>query len=234
MNTKRLLLGIFLLLSFFVVLAIIFMPVFGNGKNGLEFADDFFNSLAKGSSNYMDEMRELSKGFVNVPLAAEINMDSHEKAQKTAALYKEAEAEVAVSGAVVKIKGDLGRILLKSIDDAEAMFLNQGGKLQAQYHYGAKEVLRNWWLSLIKLEKALKKQKKFKEAKATAAVRERAVEPGYNFFGITPASVGERVGLLTLMLVLYVIYTLWFGYGIYELFNGLGLGMEKPVAKKEV
>ena len=42
-------------LSFAVVLVIIFMPIFGNGRNGLQFSDDFFNSLAKGSSNFMEE-----------------------------------------------------------------------------------------------------------------------------------------------------------------------------------
>ena len=46
-NTKKLTLGFFLLASFAVVLFIIFMPIFGNGRNGLQFADDFFNSLAR-------------------------------------------------------------------------------------------------------------------------------------------------------------------------------------------
>ncbi|MEJ2070137.1 MAG: hypothetical protein P8X58_06970, partial [Syntrophobacterales bacterium] len=62
----------------------------------------------------------------------------------------------------------------------------------------------------------------------------RAIEPEYNLYGITATSVSDRAVLLTFMLVFYVIYTLWFGYGIFEMFEGFGLGMGKPLNKKEV
>ena len=34
----------------------------------------------------------------------------------------------------------------------------------------------------------------------------------------------DNIALLTFMLVFYVVYTLWYGYGVFELFEGLGLG----------
>jgi hypothetical protein len=234
MKTKKLLLGVFLLISFAVVLILIFMPIFGGGRNGLEYSDDFFNSLAKGSSNYMDDMRQLSKNFVGVPFTADIDMDTPERAQQTGLLFSQAGAQVTTSGSVLNISGGLGKVLLKSVNDAEAMFYNQGEKLQAQYNYSAKDALRNWWLAFDKLDAALKKQKRFKEAKAIVEVQQRALEPGYNFFGINPTSVSDQAGLLTFMLVFYVLYTLWFGYGIFEMFEGFGLGMGKPHTKKEV
>jgi hypothetical protein len=46
--------------------------------------------------------------------------------------------------------------------------------------------------------------------------------------------VRDYAGMLTFMLVFYVAYTMWYGYGIFELFAGMGLGMGKPVSKKEV
>ncbi|MEJ2092295.1 MAG: hypothetical protein P8X65_08895 [Syntrophobacterales bacterium] len=234
MNTKKLLLGTFLLISFAVVLILIFMPIFGNGKNGLEYSDDFFNSLSKGSSNYMDDMRQLSQGFVGTPFTAQIDMDIPSVAKRTEALFSQAGAQVEVAGSKLKINGDLGKVLLKSVDDADLLFNNQGEKLQAVYNFGGKEVVKTWWESLTRVDAALTKQKAFKQAKAISTVQARAIEPAYNFYGITATSVSDRAVLLTFMLVFYVIYTLWFGYGIFEMFEGFGLGMGKPLNKKEV
>ena len=233
MNTKKLLLGTFLLISFGVVLAIIFMPIFGDGRNGLQFSDNFFNSLAKGSSNFMDDMREVSKPLVGATFAAEISLDTPEQTQKAETLFSQAGAQVEVAGQKLKISGDLGKVLLKAVEDAETTFNNQGEKLQAAYNFSAKDAMKTWWFSLNKVAGALTKQKAFRQAKAISEIQERALEPGYNFYGITPSRVRDNVGLLTFMLVFYVIYTLWFGYGIFEICEGLGLGMVKA-AKKEV
>lgn len=234
MNAKKLATGLILLISFLVILFLIFMPIFGEGRNGLAYSDDFFNSLAKGSSNYMDDMRKLAQPLVGAPFAVEIKMTSPQKAQKTEILYSQAGAQVEVAGPALKISGDLGKVLLKSVDDAEAMFNNQGEKVQAQYNYDGKEVLQNWWVSFDKVDAALKKQKKFKEAKVIAEVQKRALEPGYNFYGIIPSSVGDHAGMLVFMLVFYVVYTLWYGFGIFEMFEGVGMGMEKAAHKEEV
>jgi hypothetical protein len=233
MNAKKLATGLILLISFLVILFLIFMPIFGEGRNGLAYSDDFFNSLAKGSSNYMDDMRKLAQPLVGAPLAVEIKM-TPKTAQKTEILYSQAGAQVEVAGPVLKISGDLGKVLLKSVDDAEAMFNNQGEKVQAQYNYSGKDVLKNWWVSFDKVDAALKKQKKFKQAKVIAEIQKRALEPGYNFYGIIPSSVGDHAVMLIFMLVFYVVYTLWYGYGIFEMFEGVGMGMEKAAHKEEV
>lgn len=234
MNTKKLTLGIFLLVSFGVVLFLIFMPIFGNGRNGLEFSDDFFNALAKGSSNYMGDMREVAQSVVGTPFAAEINMENPEQAKKTQTLFTQAGAQVEVAGTKLKISGGLGKVLVKAVNDAELLFNRQGEQLQAAYGFSGRDVVKTWWTSLKKVADALTKQKAFKQARVIAEIQERALEPGYNFYGISPAKVSENIGLLTFMLVFYVIYTLWFGYGIFELFEGFGLGTGKPVSKKEV
>ena len=234
MKSKNLTIGIFLLITFAVVLVLIFMPIFGKGRNGLMFSDDFFNSLAKGSSNYMDDMRKLAKPLVGTPIEAQITMSSPRQAQQTEVLYTQAGAQVTVTDEKMKINGDLGKILLSSINASEIMFNNEGAKLEAQYHYAPKMALKNWWVSFNKLEGALKKQKKFKDAKVIGEVQKRALEPGYNFYGIVPTSVGDHAGMLIFMLVFYVAYTLWYGYGIFEVFTGIGLGMGKSAHKEEV
>jgi len=39
--------------TFAGVLALIFSPIFGDGRNGLVYADDMFNKLSKGSSYFI-------------------------------------------------------------------------------------------------------------------------------------------------------------------------------------
>jgi hypothetical protein len=233
MKSTKLTIGIILLAVFAVILFLIFMPIFGGGQNGLAYSDNFFNSLAKGSSNYFASMRKLAQTMVGTPFSAEIKMTDPAQAKETETLYRQAGAQSEVAGPNLKISGDLGKVLLQAVDDADVLFNEQGGKLEAQYHYDPKKVLKNWWYSFNKLAAAMTKQKKFNLVKAITEVQARALEPGYNFAGIAPYKVSDKAVLLGVMLVFYVFYTLFYGFGIYELFAGLGLHMEKAT-KEEV
>jgi hypothetical protein len=229
MNTKKLMTGAFLLGTFFIILFIIFMPWFGKGatgqaRNGLEFSDDFFNSLAKGSSNFMDNMRNLSSPFKGQVVDVELKFKDAEAAKKIEVLFTKSGATVEAAGNALRVKGDLGQIMLAAIDDSDLMFNNQSDKVKARYELDPKGVLRHWWLAFQEMDKALKNQKKFREAKVLSEIQKRSIEPGYNFFGISPERVGDNIPLLTFMLVFYVIYTLWYGYGFFELFEGFGMG----------
>ncbi len=104
------------------------------------------------------------------------------------------------------------------------LFNNQGDKLKATYASDPKGVLRAWWTAFKELGNALTKQTKFREAKVLSEIMKRSIEPGYNFYGISPELVRNNIPLLVFMLVFYVIYTLWYGYGVFELFEGFGLG----------
>src|SRR5208337_3052232 len=189
MKSMKLTIGIILLAVFAVILFLIFMPIFGGGQNGLAYSDNFFNSLAKGSSNYFASMRKLAQTMVGTPFSAEIKMTDPAQAKETETLYRQAGAQSEVAGPNLKISGDLGKVLLQAVDDADGLFNEQGGKLEAQYHYDPKKVLKNWWYSFNKLAAAMTKQKEFKLAKAIAEVQARALEPGFNFAGIAPYKV---------------------------------------------
>ncbi len=227
MNKTKITTGVILLVTFFLVLGAIFMPWFGKGRNGLEFSDDFFNSLAKGSSNFMADMRALATPFKGQAMALELTLKDAETAKRAETLFAKAGATVEVTGSTLKINGDLGQIMFAAIDDSEAMFNNQGDKVQSRYELDPKKVLRTWWTSFKELDTALKLQQKFREARAVNEITFRAIEPGYNFFGISAELVRDNIPLLTFLLVFYVVYTLWYGYGVFELFEGLGLGAEK-------
>ncbi len=56
-NSKAFIKGLLLMVTFLIVLVLMFMPLFGGGDqprgNALEAADKLFNSIAKGSTNYI-------------------------------------------------------------------------------------------------------------------------------------------------------------------------------------
>ena len=76
------------------------------------------------------------------------------------------------------------------------------------------------------MDKGLKKQKKFKEAKAVALVVKKAVEPSYNYYRIEPQRISDRWGVVLFALIFYVLYTLWYGFAIMFMFEGWGMALE--------
>jgi len=153
-------------------------------------------------------------------------MAEEERARQAAPLFMKGGALVNVSGAELKVSGDLGKILENCLADADLMYHNDGEKLSAKYGYEEKRVLLNWWVALHHMEKDLKDQKKFKEAKVVAMVVQKAVELGYNYYEVEPQKIGAKIGIVIFSLVFYVIYTLWYGFAIMFMFEGWGLKLE--------
>jgi hypothetical protein len=81
--------------------------------------------------------------------------------------------------------------------------------------------------------KELQKQRLIAEAQVVDQVLRRAVEPGNNFYSVEPVKVSDHIWLMSGMLIFYVIYTLWYGFAIFELFEGVGLAMTKSKVKQE-
>ena len=107
------------------------------------------------------------------------------------------------------------------------MYKNQGEKILEKYGYNERQVLFNWWVSCKEMDKDLKKQGKYSEAKAVNLIKEKAVETSYNYYKIEPQKIGERLWVVIFSLFFYVLYTLWYGYSIMFLFEGWGLQLEK-------
>jgi hypothetical protein len=126
----------------------------------------------------------------------------------------------------LKVNGDLGKILDNCLNDAEAMYYNQGDKVSKKYGYEERRVLYNWWKAFQGMDKELKRQNKFKEAKVIGVVQGKAVETAYNYYKIQPQKIGDKVWIVILSLLFYVIYTLWYGFAILYMFEGWGLKLE--------
>ncbi|VBB46220.1 conserved hypothetical protein [uncultured Desulfatiglans sp.] len=214
--------GLVMMVTFFIVLGIFFSPVF-NGHNGLEYLDSLYNSISKGSAYYIPKVKETSDKFIGTTVDLALETADEQTAGQTALLFQAAGAETAVEGASLNVKGDLGRIMEKCLDDADAMYHNDGAKVAGKYGYEEKLALYNWYRALKEMNTDLTKQKAFKAAEAVDLVRQKAVEASYNYYGIQPQKIGDRVGVVIFSLVFYVIYTVWYGFGILYLFEGLGL-----------
>ena len=222
---KEFSLGLGLLVAFFVVLFIFFSPVF-NGHNGLDYLDNLYNSISKGSAYYIPKLKDDAKAFNGSAVEMSFAMANPTQAQQTAQLFMKAGALVNVSEAKLKVSGDLGKILDNCLADADALYNNDGKGLTAKYGYNERQALYNWWQAFKGVEKDLNNQKKFKEAKAVANISKKAVETSYNYYTIEPQSIMDRLGVVIFSLVFYVIYTLWYGFAILFMFEGWGMKLE--------
>lgn len=231
-NRKHFVWGLGLGLSFVVILVLMFSPIF-HGENGLQAADRLFNSIAKGSTNYFPGLLEKNKHFMDTEFEATLNLADEDTAEKVTTLVTAAGLKAAVNGTEVRTVGYMGRMVEAALKDSEAMFNNQEEAISAKYGYPGKEVLYLWWSAFKSLDREFKKQKMFAEASFLADVVKKGVEVGYNFHGIEPQSASSKAGILSFSLIFYVVYTLWWGYAVLFLFEGVGMEMKRG-AKKEV
>jgi len=225
--------GALLGVTFFVVLFLIFSPLFG-GKNGLEYSDDLFNKLSKGSSYFIPKLTEEVKKYSGKNIGVTLKLDKPDLVEKTAKILMVAGAQVGVQGSEVKIGTDLGKMLSAVIKDSDAMYHNDAQKVAAAYGLEATEVMSLWWGVLTKMDKELKKDKKVEESNVVSEVTKKGIEPAFNFFGIEAQRVSDKAGTMIGLLVFYVLYTMWWGYAIFYMFDGIGLSMKKAKVKKEV
>ena len=217
--------GLALLMGFMVVLAIIFSPVF-KGQNGLEYLDDLYNSISKGSAYYIPKVKKEIETFAGTSVSAPIAMADDAQAQQTAALLMKGDALVNVSGTRLKIEGDLAKILFNCLADSDRMYINDGQAVAAKYGYNERQVMYNWWQALKALNKELTNQKQFKAARAVDMVVTKTVETSYNYYRIEPQRISDRGFFVFFSLIFYVIYTLWFGFAIMFMFEGWGMKLE--------
>lgn len=214
--------GLALLISFAVVLFLLFLPLF-NGHNALEFLDNLYNSISKGSANYLPSVKADVQKFQSRSINVAIALADEKQASQTAQLITAAGGRAQADGKQLKIEGDLAGILSGALAAAEKMYANQGEAVRSKYGFDGRRVLFNWWSALKAMDFELNKQKQFKEAKLVVLVQNRAIETAFNYYGIEAMSIRERYGIVIASLLFYVIYTVWYGFGVLYLFEGFGL-----------
>jgi len=224
-NMKKFILGLVMMATVIVVLIIFFSPVFG-GKNGLEYLDDLYNSISKGSAYYIPKLRQDVQAYTGSTVDMTLKFKSTEQARQTSLLFEKAGALINVSENTLKVSGDLGAILQSCLEDSDSMYLNDGQKLSARYGYDERQVMYNWWTASKEMDNDLKKQKKFKAADMVATVEKKAIETVYNYYRIEPQKISDQYGIVVLSLIFYVVYTVWYGFAFMYLFEGWGMRLE--------
>jgi hypothetical protein len=233
-NKKMFAVGAFLAVTFIGVLMLIFSPIFGQGMNGLTYADDMFNKLSKGSSYFIPKVAKSNEKFTNTTIELTLKFEKPEQNAGGMKVLAASGADVKNENSDLKINGNLGALMAKVLQDADDMYKNDGKKVADRYGIDEKEAMSSWWNVLKIMDKELKKQSKIAEAKIVSDVMKKAVEPAYNYYKVEAQQVADKAGIMTGLLIFYVAYTMWWGFAIFYMFDGIGLTMKKAKVKKEV
>ncbi len=247
-SKKRIGLGLTMAIGFSVILFLTFSPIFpksadGKAQNGLQWADETFNRLSKGSSYFIPKVTKNVEKYVGKRISVAVKMDkegdkpgdAEKRAVNASKVFIAAGVNVTVTGPELKVEGDLGKILLAALQDSDAMYKNDGNFIRTKYGTDdEKKMFRQWYNAFGKFDKVLKKQGNIEEANIIGEVTKKAVETAYNYYKIDAIQVKDKVGLMTFLLVFYVAYTMWWGFSIFFFFEGIGLTMKKAKVKKEV
>lgn len=225
--------GFLLLMSFVVVFFLIFSPIFPGGVNGLHFSDDLFNKLSKGSSYFIPKVTQDVQKFAGKQINVEVKFKSADDMKLAQTLLAKVGGTAEPKGDALVVSGDLGAILLKVIEGADELYKDQDAQLQAFYGMDGKKAMKGWWTTFVAMIKPLQKIKMIDEANIINTVNQKAIEPAYNFYGIPAESIMTKIPTVTALLAFYILYTMWYGYAIFDMFNGIGLSMSKSKIKKE-
>ena len=223
--------GYVLLASFFAVLIAIFLPLFpaahGDQKvNGLDYLDNFFNELSKGSAYYIPDQVKAAEKYKGQEFTTTLKMKSPEAAAITAKLFATNNIEATADGEKVAVKGDFGSMITIMLEDADAMYHNKGEILQAKYGVDERQTIYSWYQALAAMEKDMTKSENFAQAKFVKNCMTKAVEPAYNYYKVEVKPVKEELFMLIASRAFYVIYTMWYGFGLLFLFEGAGIKLE--------
>lgn len=232
-NKKTFTLGMVMMISFVLVFVLIMSPIFGEGRNGLVFADDMFNSLSKGSAYFVPQETATAEQYAGTTIDVTLTAADENQAQTWITLYNATGAEVITAGTEVTIKGDLGQIMNTVLADSDAMYHNNGAALTDKYGLEGREATYAWYSSFKAMDESLKNQQRFAESAAINSIMKKALEPAYNYYGIEIKKVADYKGIVFFLMAFYLVYTLWYGFAIYFICDGVGITMTKAAKKAE-
>lgn len=221
-QSGKLAIGLVLMISFLAVLVAIFAPIIG-GDNALNYLDNLFNSISKASAYHIDDLRQDVAERPAEQLALTLELGDPDQARQAAGVLAAAGAAADVDGSSVAVTADLTAILAAGLADADSLYFNRGEEVAARHGGGdPRVVVHAWWQALAALEHALTRDRRFAAAKLTHTIKTKAVECAYNYYGIEPQPISQRWGIVLFSLVFYVVYTVWYGYVVMYLFEGVG------------
>ena len=232
-NRQKFFMGLVGLLIFLIGLSLWVIPL-GDRESGLGWADTLFNELAKDSAYAIPLALKRAEKFRG--LIFDLAIDPRSPGADTWVAKIAATngmSALALGDGRVQVNANLGRMSLAASKDADLLFKGQEKALRDKYGLSGKEVIYYWWVLFEDLTRSYIQLKRPSEADFTKFVTTRVLEPSYNFAGIESRSISQNIGTVVLLLAFYVFYTVWYGFSILFLFEGLGIGATKATEKKE-
>jgi cytochrome c551/c552 len=228
-------LGLFMMAAFAVVLVLMFSNIFpslsGQKVNGLDWADDMFNSLSKGSSYFIPDVRARTAKFKDQTFNVTVKV---KKPEAAAAVFAKAGCQAVAKDGSVTVNGSFGDIADKVLGASEQMFNNDSKAVEAEYGMDGPTVLASFHQVLQPSIKELQKNRQVEMASAVDLILRKGIEPAYNYYGVQAQNIMDKLGMSAGLLIFYVVYTMWYGFAIVYILQGLGLSMSKPKVKAEV
>lgn len=221
-NKKEFMLGFVMMIGFLIVLGFFFAPIY-SGHNGMEYLDSLYNSISKDSAYYIPKSKDDATTMLNKVVSVQFSAVDAAQAGQIVEQLKKCGADASADDKNVTMKGDLGAVLLASLDDAELLYRNDGAALSAKYGFNERQVVFNWYSAFKGAVKDLNKQEKFEESKVINGVLGKSIETSYNYYKIVPKKIGTCWWIVVGSLLFYVIYTMWYGYAILFMFEGWGM-----------
>ena len=232
-DPRKLKLGLAGLAVFIAVLAAGLSPITSRG-NALVWADGVLNELAKSSSvSFPDARKQVAK---QLGKSVDLGVKPKEPVSKedVVRLIRMNGAEARLDGQdKVRITGDLGNLASAALVDAELAYRNQSGALEEKYGTKGYGAICCWWAIFDGLTRGYVRESKSKEANFASFMATKVLEPAYNFRGIRPNGIKDKAVPATLLLAFYVLYTIWYGFSILLIFEGLGISAKAASVKKE-
>ncbi|WP_028324330.1 hypothetical protein [Desulfatirhabdium butyrativorans] len=224
-NKKEFTTGLLMMAAFLIVLVVMFMPVFG-GHNALNYFDKLYNSISKGSAYYVPDLKKKIEKLPAKSITVTLNLKDDAEAKTVGNLLMKSGAMVNVTGAQLKVSGEMNALMKNALDDADDLFHNRGESVKTRYQMDERLAGYGWWVGIKAIIKDLNRQRLFAEAKQLAEINKKAVECAYNYYGIEPQNIKDQWFIVFFSLAFYVIYTVWYGYSILFMFEGWGLKLE--------
>ena len=106
------------------------------------------------------------------------------------------------------------------------MYFNDGKKVADRYGYNERLALYNWWQAFRGMERELLSQRSSISPKPSPTSARRRWKRATTITGSMPQKIMDKLGVVILSLLFYVVYTMWYGFGILFMFEGWGLQIE--------
>lgn len=224
-NRTKFTLGLVGLVTFVIALTVCLSPVLDD-QTGLQWADGFFNQLSKNSSYFLPKVAEESANYAGKSFRAQVTPRDPVIAEHIERVFAVAGAQTRAHGKTVELAGDLGAVARAIIADAEGMYRGRERELQAAYGFSGREAIYCWWAALDAIYRQFVEEGDVPASNFASMLRTKVCEPAYNFVGIAPRSPSEAGLPLFALLAFYLLYTVWYGFSILYLFEGLGITVQ--------